>query len=274
MGLLVRSWGKVTQLGSDYFYIDDGSRLWDGSGYRGVRVDISPVPTWVAEDQYVRVTGIQGLRALAGEFVRALKPRSEDEISQLTEWPTYEVALHPGENRVGLPAIPSPPDPESVFAACPGKPTVDISGNLTRVDSETGFFITYVWCESELFGDCLLGDGFKLSVDSETSMCYTGAAATGDQWISLPGQRFVANPFDHDVAWSNCRFSDGVSLKNPFEAVAAGWLSEIVYYWNAETQTLVQMDITAWGSTLVRGLGYAVPTSKADLALIVPAQAP
>ena len=42
IGLLVSCWGEVKAIvGSYYMYIDDGSKLRDGYGYEGVRVDIS-----------------------------------------------------------------------------------------------------------------------------------------------------------------------------------------------------------------------------------------
>ena len=60
-GLLVRTWGAVTQVGADYLYIDDGSGLNDGTSdvetpSRGLRVVCDPAG--YALGDFVIVTGI------------------------------------------------------------------------------------------------------------------------------------------------------------------------------------------------------------------------
>ena len=57
IGLLVRVFGKVTYSGTDYFYIDDGSGVNDGSGHPGVKVMVheAAVPD---EDTFVSFTGV------------------------------------------------------------------------------------------------------------------------------------------------------------------------------------------------------------------------
>ncbi len=47
VGLLITTWGRVTYADANFFYIDDGSRLDDGSGHIGLRVDarsLSSIP--------------------------------------------------------------------------------------------------------------------------------------------------------------------------------------------------------------------------------------
>ena len=61
IGLLIRTWGKVTQIGSDYLYVDDGSNLRDctstgAEANIGVRVICNPTG-WQPGDRLV-VTGI------------------------------------------------------------------------------------------------------------------------------------------------------------------------------------------------------------------------
>ncbi|MGQ9456453.1 MAG: carboxypeptidase-like regulatory domain-containing protein, partial [Armatimonadota bacterium] len=94
IGLLVRTWGRVSYIdpGSNYFYIDDGSGLKDGSGRTGIRVSCAglPVPTI---GRYVIITGISGTTLLNGKIVRLLKPRSEDDLSYRTE---TNYLLNPG----------------------------------------------------------------------------------------------------------------------------------------------------------------------------------
>ncbi|MHB9038461.1 MAG: carboxypeptidase regulatory-like domain-containing protein [Armatimonadota bacterium] len=57
IGLLVKVWGKVTFVGSDYLYIDDGSYLNDGSGRTGVKVQATGM-SLPSLDKFVNVSGI------------------------------------------------------------------------------------------------------------------------------------------------------------------------------------------------------------------------
>ncbi len=56
-GLLVQVTGRVTFAGADFFYLDDGSSISDGSGYIGVRV-YCPIDAVPAVGTTVSVTGI------------------------------------------------------------------------------------------------------------------------------------------------------------------------------------------------------------------------
>ena len=57
IGLLVSVIGKVTHSDTGFFYLDDGSNLDDGSGYRGVRVLASGLSV-PAPGSFARVIGI------------------------------------------------------------------------------------------------------------------------------------------------------------------------------------------------------------------------
>lgn len=67
VGLLVRAWGKVTQRntsGNQYFYVDDGSGLLDGtqtSGAANAAVRVKANPSAVNTGDFVLVTGISTL---------------------------------------------------------------------------------------------------------------------------------------------------------------------------------------------------------------------
>jgi len=61
IGLLVRIWGKVTQVGSDYLYVDDGSAIKDGTltgSTENVGVRVVCDPTGYVEGEYLMLTGI------------------------------------------------------------------------------------------------------------------------------------------------------------------------------------------------------------------------
>ncbi len=61
IGLLIRTWGRVTQVGEGYIYIDDGSHLKDGTltgSEENVGVRVICDPSGYAIGDYVAVTGI------------------------------------------------------------------------------------------------------------------------------------------------------------------------------------------------------------------------
>ncbi len=85
VGLLIRSWGRVTYVdpGGGFFYLDDGSGIQDGSGYEGMRIACSSLPL-PEIGMYVTVTGISGVTKVNGKPVRLLRPRSEADLSYRT----------------------------------------------------------------------------------------------------------------------------------------------------------------------------------------------
>ena len=90
IGLLVKSWGKVTFVdeGSEFFYIDDGTARLDGSGYLGVRVTYSDLAvgntiTPPAVDSYVTLTCISSTVLISDKVQPNLRPRRQDDIQSL-----------------------------------------------------------------------------------------------------------------------------------------------------------------------------------------------
>jgi hypothetical protein len=71
IGLLVKITGKVTSVGIDYFYVDDGSKCDDGSGKIGVKV-LSGTLTRPAVGNYLALTGISATYYSGGYLFRAL----------------------------------------------------------------------------------------------------------------------------------------------------------------------------------------------------------
>ena len=72
IGMLVRTCGKVTVAGRGWFYMDDGSRVSDGSGLTGVYVDTQG-KTAPAKGSIVAVTGISGCDSYLGQLVSTLR---------------------------------------------------------------------------------------------------------------------------------------------------------------------------------------------------------
>jgi hypothetical protein len=77
VGMLVKVTGKVTYVGSDYFYIDDGSHCDDGSGNIGVRV-ISGTLTKPASGKYIELTAVSATYYSDGGLFRALVLPDQD----------------------------------------------------------------------------------------------------------------------------------------------------------------------------------------------------
>ena len=87
VGLLVTTWGRVTYVGGadeEFFYIDDGSGLEDGSGHVGVKVGCrdleKPQLGWL-----VTVTGLSACEELGDCVIRLLKPRRQSDISPIAQ---------------------------------------------------------------------------------------------------------------------------------------------------------------------------------------------
>ena len=82
IGLLVTSWGRVTAVAYDWFYMDDGNNLDDGTGHIGVCVS-NGVLERPSVGQYALITGISGCEIPAGSPVarRVLRPRNSGDIA-------------------------------------------------------------------------------------------------------------------------------------------------------------------------------------------------
>lgn len=81
IGLLARIWGKVTHSDTSggTFYVDDGSRIADGSGRTGVKVIATGMPIPSVNNQ-IGVTGISSATVINGKVARVIRPRSAGDI--------------------------------------------------------------------------------------------------------------------------------------------------------------------------------------------------
>jgi hypothetical protein len=90
IGLLVRTWGKVTYVDTSnpsmFFYIDDGSNRSDGSPYTGVRVALDNLAAGdtiapPATNDIVAVTGISSTFMVGANVQSNLRPRRQSDIT-------------------------------------------------------------------------------------------------------------------------------------------------------------------------------------------------
>ncbi len=82
IGLLTRAWGKVTGTGANYFYLDDGSALDDGSGCLGVKV-LAEGLSIPGEGACVTVTGISSCFKDGDDLHRLVRVRDQADIAVL-----------------------------------------------------------------------------------------------------------------------------------------------------------------------------------------------
>jgi len=83
VGLLVRCWGTVTEMGDGCFWIDDGSRIDADTGHVGVRVLTGSIqlPPELDEGSMVAAAGISSMARISGQIVRCLLARSAADIT-------------------------------------------------------------------------------------------------------------------------------------------------------------------------------------------------
>lgn len=75
IGLLVRTTGKVTARGRDWFYIDDGSNVQDGTGITGVYCETPHGVAAPSVGTQVALTGISSCELYRGSLVNVLRVR-------------------------------------------------------------------------------------------------------------------------------------------------------------------------------------------------------
>lgn len=79
IGLLIKTTGRVTGVGDDFFYIDDGTHAVDYTIFVGTRVICSGMAR-PPLGSYVAVTGISSITANRDKCYRCVQPRSASEI--------------------------------------------------------------------------------------------------------------------------------------------------------------------------------------------------
>ncbi len=84
IGLLVTTFGKVSIVGSDWFYIDDGYHAHDFSIFNGIRVRCGTL-TKPSSGDYVFVTGISSIMKVNDRLFRSIRPRTQEDIQISTE---------------------------------------------------------------------------------------------------------------------------------------------------------------------------------------------
>lgn len=181
-----------------------------------------------------------------------------------------------GWNLMSLPAIPTNPEPESVFDEFPGL----IDANLYRWEASLQGVVVYDEWVPESFGNLLITEGYWLNLPPGTStpICFEGITDNDDtdMWISLPkaGWTIIGCPYSYQVDWNAVEITDGTATVPLSTARDTGMLQTLTFWWDSAAQGIKLMGLDDdWGdtNTLDPWYGYWVLTYRDNLALIVPA---
>ncbi|KPJ64631.1 hypothetical protein AMK68_01085 [candidate division KD3-62 bacterium DG_56] len=149
--------------------------------------------------------------------------------------------LYSGWNMVGVAGYPVDPDPASVFAG------IDTDGALYRYDPVAMGYVPYLVVDSGPFGEVQPGDGYWLYLDSEASFTYPAYCMSRIE-IDMPtaGWYLIGDPLGESVPIEHVSFSHGGQTLPFPEAVAAGWVSNPLYWWDPVFGGYVTMGIDPW----------------------------
>ena len=137
VGVLVKTWGKVTDVQPSCFFINDGSDT------QGVKVDLNiggNIPHNLQDGDYGAVTGIASLENMNDHNIRVIKPRGYYDIQLIQAVPHFtNIAAHPGTAAAGdVVAITF-----SVDAALAANPIVTVNGHSAVFGSVNGYDYIY-----------------------------------------------------------------------------------------------------------------------------------
>jgi len=115
--------------------------------------------------------------------------------------------------------------------------------------------------------DVVPGQGYWLWIyEANTQVCVTGTPVTDDVSVTLAckGWSQISSPWQYPK--HAIRFSDGIETKTWEEAVAAHWVEDALWQYDAEASQYLFMD---GGSFLDPWYGYWMLTYKAGLTMIL-----
>ena len=301
IGLLVQIYGKVTAVGYDYFYVDDGSDvylnaddtdhdrmdqnvgsdIWDGTTHDcsgqtcknlGVMVRSIGLSNLPDKDAFVRVAGIVGARLDdQNQVLPLLQPRDAADVSSnpgtVAVSSVGQVEQETGAVHWNVPGLPLP--------IAPYPPTADtfISEGYLKIYSP----LHQAAKELSLSDHIRPGAGYWLRLKSPAAIAYTAVNDDADRWVSLPfSPRW--NPFgfplNHDLLWSDLKVTDGKRTVGLREAAKdLKWVSSRGTWWNPTIQSFrtigIPGDLQFNTQTTETWHGYFMYARK-PVALIVP----
>jgi len=271
-GLLVRTWGFVTKVTGDGFYISDRSLPGASDGIRislgNLRREIQPPLL----GSYVVITGVSAFYNCDGRVAPTIRPRQQSDI--LSDIPIDVFMPPPGTVRQGwnlasLPSIAIAPMPEQVLGGIP------ISNNLFVWDVFRNSFLGYDDYSQGSFPSLVPGLAFWLLAEKDYTIMFEGLVQMLDTdfWVSLPQPTFtlIGHPFSHATNINNCLVSDGRQVIPIETAADYGWIGPSLYFWDNLHNCVGAVDIGFGNiSKLEPWRGYWIRSYLPNLALIVP----
>lgn len=272
-GLLVKTWGKVTQVGTEWFNISDGT-LPKLSGELTVSLSNlrNPIPK-PPVGSYVTVTGVCALALEAGQLKPQIRPRFASDIVcdiPLEVYTSPIGTVRQGANLISIPAISTTSKPEQVFAGIP------IDGLLAHWDNFTKSFVIYDSYQSYTFPGIRLGLGLCLLSSQNHTIAFEGLGnyePRADFWIGLPntGYHMIGHPFNFIVDVNSCLVSNGKSVISVETAADYGWIEPCLYFWDNVRSEYGAVDIGFGNICILEPWrGYWMKTYHPNLALIIP----
>lgn len=277
-GLLVKTWGYVSEVSQDGFVVTDGSLPVNEDGNRdGIKVslrDLALSPQPPVEGTFVTVTGVSCFGMENGLLRPTIRPRYLGDIDSnvpLTMFTSPDKAVCAEWNLLSLPGIPVNPRPEDVFGSIP----IDCAV-YTWESANQGLLVYDSW-SPDCFPMMRPGLGFWLNTPSAATIEFEGSEPNTDMWIGLPcsGWAIIGQPFNHATDINRCSIADGQSVISTEEAVDKEMLDGTLYYFDGATQGLSAVDV-GFGdvNTLEPWHGYWIKWNKPNLALIIPSENP
>jgi len=184
--------------------------------------------------------------------------------------------LQAGWNLISLPIEPALEFPHIVFRGL----TIDsiVSPHLKRWDRKTGAEVIYSSTTPGPFGNVYADEGYWLYVSGTPTIKFNGAAATTDRRIKLPNTTdpaayaLIGYPFQTAQSFSNCMVYNpnaaAPQTRTMAEAIAANWIPDTFYGWDAVTQT--QYVVTLSSAMLEPWKGYKAAALVPGVELIIP----
>jgi hypothetical protein len=248
VGLLVRTWGRVTSVGDYFFYLDDGSGLNDGTGPTGVRITEAYGYTPEVGD-YAAVTGASGIEILADNPARVVRMGMASDLTSLsvTPHPINVLAISTGTGEIGIywDGVPGVTGYYVYRGTASGEEDYDNPVNQTPVSQPT-----YPGGNRYILTDT--------GLDNETMYYYT-VKGTGPLGLSRPSGEDCEIPTEGAVPWDSADPATIIQcietqLGQQFDYIRACGPDGRIY--QSDSQAPLPPD-----GTLARGLGVVLLTA-------------
>jgi len=187
--------------------------------------------------------------------------------SELMFSPVWE----PGWHLIGLPGLPEPTDPYSVFGSVP------IHYRLFGWDPILIRYVVFDPLQPDLLPSVVSGEGYWLDVDTTSNISYVGlpwqVGAVRPSSLGPAGWHLIGNPHPVTVPLDYCMIEEAGSEVTLADAAAAGWISFPIYGWDPDLVRYTTVGLegppTQDDTVLAPWSGYWFSTEVDDLRLMV-----